>query len=73
MNVVSQEIDLLNNQIVLTGNILMFLKLVNIGLIDTLVHLVRFMKHSIAIILTWFLFIQNTMFDISLYLLDAGI
>jgi len=55
MNVVSQEIDLLNNQIVLTGNIfniLMFLKLVNIGLIDTLVYLVSFMKHSIEIIMT---------------------
>lgn len=52
MNVVSQEIDLLSNQIVLTGNNLMFLKLVNIGLLDTLVHLVSFMKHSIEIILT---------------------
>jgi len=60
MNVVSQEIDLLSNQIVLTGKNLMFLKLVNIGLLDTLVHLVSFMKHSIEIILTWFLFVQNT-------------
>lgn len=56
MNAVSQEIDLPNNQIVLTGSILIFLKLVNIGLINTLVHSVNFMKPNIAIILTWFLF-----------------
>jgi len=56
MNAVSQEIDLPNNQIVLTGSILMLLKLLHIGLIDTLVHSVMFMKSSIATILTWFLF-----------------
>lgn len=34
MNEVSQEIDLPNNQIVLIGNILIFLKLINIKFID---------------------------------------
>jgi len=66
MNAVSQEIDLPNNQIVLTGNILMSLKLISIGLIDTLVHSVNIMKQSIVIISTWFLFVQITMYDIIL-------
>jgi len=36
MNEVNQEIDLQNNQIVLIGNILIFLKLVNTEFIDML-------------------------------------
>lgn len=72
MNEVNQEIDLPNNQIVLTGNLLMFLKLVNIGLIDTLVHSVSFMKHSVETILIW-LFIHSKYNDIiSQYLLHTS-
>jgi len=59
MNAASQEIDLPNNQIVLTGNILIFLKLINIEYIIYVYPLVYSVRYYEILNLVKLLFLHG--------------